>query len=83
MVSQSIVVHSRSVDAVPLSTFYLYSSTVGTVIPQNIDDGSSDIITLLTAFPFSRASERKWEQNKDVPVCSRSSQSLLDGSVAT
>ena len=31
----------------------------------------------------SRASERKWEQNKDVPVCSRSSQSLLDGSVAT
>ena len=28
-------------------------------------------------------SERKLEQDKDVPVCSRSSQSLLDGSVAT
>ena len=47
-----ILVYSRSIAAVPLSSFYEYSSPVDTVLPQNLDDGSSEIITLLTAFPY-------------------------------
>ena len=47
---------SHSARAVPLSFFYDASSLTEIVLPR-VDDGSSQAITLNTAFPFFGASE--------------------------
>lgn len=42
----------RGVDAVPLASFYNYSSAAVTCLPTSLDDGHSDAIILTTPFMF-------------------------------